>query len=95
LGQAPARDSENNWLPTIKKTIEKGVIICGAPQTIFGRLNPNVYSTGIDLQKTGLIFLEDMLPEVAFVKLGWILGHNSWIKEKKIEKNERKFIRRI
>ncbi|VVB80111.1 Glutamyl-tRNA(Gln) amidotransferase subunit D [uncultured archaeon] len=85
LGQAPAQDSENNWLPTIKKTVEKGILVCGAPQTISGRLNPNVYSTGRDLQKTGLIFLEDMLPETAFTKMGWVLGHSSWVKEKKVQ----------
>ena len=38
--------------------------------------------------KTGIIFLEDMLPETALVKLGWVLGHSSWkskIKEKMLE----------
>lgn len=85
LGHTPAQDSENNWLPTIKKTVEKGILICGAPQTINGRLNPNVYSTGRDLQKTGLIFLEDMLPETAFTKMGWVLGHSSWVREKKVQ----------
>lgn len=85
LGHVPAQDAEHNWLPTIKRLIEKGMTICGTPQTIYGRLNPNVYSAGRDLQKTGLIFLQDMLPETAFVKLGWVLGHSSWIRDKKIE----------
>ena len=85
LGHTPAKGSKYNWLPTIKKLINSGITICGAPQTLHGRLNPNVYSAGRDLQKTGLIFLEDMLPETAFVKLSWVLGHKSWknqIKEK-------------
>lgn len=85
LGHVPAQDSENNWLPTIKRLTEKGMVICGAPQTIYGRLDPNVYSAGRDLQKTGLIFLNDILTETAFVKLGWVLGHSSWIRDKKIE----------
>ncbi len=85
LGHVPAQDAEHNWLPTIKRLVEKGMIIVGAPQTIYGRLNPNVYSAGRDLQKTRLIFLQDILPETAFVKLGWVLGHSSWIRDKKIE----------
>jgi len=84
LGQCPAQDAEHNWLPTIKRLTEKGMIICGAAQTISGRLNLNVYSTGRDLQKTNLIALADMLPETAFVKLGWVLGHSSWIRDGKI-----------
>ena len=85
LGHVPAQDAEHNWLPTIKRLTEKGMIICGTPQTIYGRLDLNVYSAGRDLQKTGLIPLNDILPETAFVKLGWILGHSSWIRDKKIE----------
>ncbi len=27
------------------------------------------------LEKLGVIYLEDMLPETALVKLGWVLGH--------------------
>lgn len=85
LGHCPAQDAEHNWLPTIKRLVEKGMVICGATQTINGRLNLNVYSTGRDLQKTGLIALADMHPETAFVKLGWVLGHSSWIRDGKIE----------
>jgi len=85
LGHVPSQDAEHNWLPTIKRLTEKGMIICGAAQTLNGRLNLNVYSTGRDLQKTGLIALSDMHPETAFVKLGWVLGHPSWIRDGKIE----------
>ncbi|MBP7708380.1 Glu-tRNA(Gln) amidotransferase subunit GatD [Candidatus Pacearchaeota archaeon] len=85
LGHVPAQDADHNWLPTIKKTTEKGIIICGTAQTVYGGLNGNVYSAGRDLQKTGLIYLADMLSETAFVKLGWVLGHPTWLKEKKVE----------
>ena len=85
LGHVPGKSSISNWIPTIKSLIKSGIIICGAPQTLYGRLNSNVYSAGRELQKTGLIFLEDMLPETALIKLSWILGHPKWknqIKEK-------------
>jgi len=85
LGHVPSQQAESNWLPTIKRLTDKGLVICGALQTIYGRLNPNVYSAGRDLQKTGLIFLEDMLPETAFAKLGWVLGHPSWIRDGKVQ----------
>lgn len=89
LGQVPEKDSENNWLPTIKKLIDNGIIICGTAQTINGTLNPNVYSSGRELEKTGIIFLNDMLSETAFVKLSWLLGQKKLsleeIKQKMLE----------
>ena len=50
-------------------------------QTIFGRVNMNVYSTGRDLQEAGVIPAEDMLTEVAYVKLGWILAQTKNLKK--------------
>jgi len=87
LGQAPGKRSQKNWLPKIKKAIDNGMTICATPQTIYGRLNPNVYSSGRELQKTGIIFLEDMLPETALVKLGWVLGHKNWNPKEKMLEN--------
>ncbi len=84
LGHVPGKDSENNWLPTIKRLTKEGIIICATAQTIYGGLNPNVYSNGRELQKTGIIFLRDMLSETAFVKLSWILGHKSMNTPEKI-----------
>jgi len=40
-----------------------------------------VYSTGRDLLKTGIIDCEDMLPETAYVKLMWALGHSKKLDE--------------
>lgn len=85
MGQAPSKESENNWVPTIKRLVDKGVIICGTAQTINGRLNLDVYSNGRDLAKTGIMILTDLPSESAFVKLGWILGHTSWVRDKKIK----------
>ncbi|MGC9309349.1 MAG: Glu-tRNA(Gln) amidotransferase subunit GatD [Candidatus Nanoarchaeia archaeon] len=84
LGHTPGKGAMKNWIPVIKRLIKSGIIIVGAPQTLYGRLNPNVYSNGRELQKTGLIFLEDMLPETAFIKLSWILAHK-WPAEKMLK----------
>ena len=81
LGHVPGKNSGNNWIPKIKKAIKSGMIICATATTIYGRLNPHIYSAGRDLQKTGIIFLDDMLSETALVKLSWVLGHPNWKKK--------------
>ncbi len=67
-----------NWLKKLKQVINKGLIVCGTAQTIYGRLDPYVYSTGRKLLDIGVIYLSDMLSETAFIKLGWVLGHKEW-----------------
>jgi len=37
----------------------------------------NVYSTGRDLLRMGVLPLGDMLPETALVKMMWAFGHES------------------
>jgi glutamyl-tRNA(Gln) amidotransferase subunit D len=64
----------NDWIPVIKELNKKGIIICATAQTIYGALDPLVYSPGRKLKKAGVIYLRDMLSETAFVKLGWVLG---------------------
>ncbi len=85
LGHVASGDVKNSWLSKIKKLTKEGFVICGVPQTINGRVNSKVYSSGRALEKAGVIYLEDMLSETAFVKLGWVLGHRNW-KEKVREK---------
>jgi len=86
LGHVPGKGAKKNWLLIIKRLVKKGVVICGAAQTLYGKLDPMVYENGRELEKTGLIFLKDMLPETAFVKLSWVLGHKNWnVKEKMLE----------
>ncbi len=69
------------WLDPITRAIESGAIVCIAPQTLYGRLNPFVYSRGRREYEQGVLFLEDMLPETAYVKLGWLLGHEEYTEE--------------
>ncbi|MCD6434087.1 MAG: Glu-tRNA(Gln) amidotransferase subunit GatD [Candidatus Diapherotrites archaeon] len=59
----------------LKKLVEDGCVVGMTSQCLFGRVNMNVYSTGRDLQSIGVIPCEDMLPEVALVKLSWLLGN--------------------
>lgn len=80
--------NRKDWLKKIKELTEKGIIICAASQTIYGRLDPYVYSVGRELLESGIIYLEDMLSETALVKLGWVLGHREWAKDKKKAKEK-------
>lgn len=64
-------------IPSVKKAIEDGVFIGMATQTIYGRVNMNVYSTGRILKKAGVMGCEDMLSEVAYVKLMHALARYS------------------
>lgn len=60
----------------IKKLTSKGVVVVAALQTIFGRVNLNVYSTGRKMQELGIIGnYSDMTPETTFVKLAWLLSN--------------------
>ena len=70
LGHAPEYIFED-----IKYAIDRGVVVVMTTQTINGRVNMNVYSNGRELQKLGVIGCEDMLPEVAYVKLMYLLGN--------------------
>ena len=89
LGQLPfeTRDKSKNWLPYVKKAIDEKAIVCFAPQTIYGRLNPFVYSQAREFKQAGVVFLEDMLPETALIKLAWLLGTKQENVEQKMLQN--------
>jgi len=70
LGQVP--DYIHN---SIQRALDKDIAIVFAAQTIYGRLNPYVYEPARKMKAVGVIYAEDMMPEVAYVKLGWVLGH--------------------
>ena len=83
LGHIATSEAPNNWIPRLKKLIREGFVVCLSAQTIYGRLDPYVYSNARELLDAGVIFLEDMLSETALVKLGFVLGHYGWKKEVK------------
>ncbi len=60
-------------IDSIKRAIEHEIPVVMTTQTLFGRVNMNVYTTGRKLLEIGVIPGEDMLPETAYVKLSWIL----------------------
>lgn len=60
--------------PAIERATKKGVVIYMTLQTLWGYVHMFVYDTGRDLMAKGVIPAENMLPEVAYIKLGWALG---------------------
>lgn len=88
LGHAPTKRARNSWTSKLKEVQKKGIVICAVSQCIFGRVDPLVYSNGREILETGVIYLEDMLSETALVKLGWVLGHDDWKRNKRIVKEK-------
>jgi glutamyl-tRNA(Gln) amidotransferase subunit D len=66
---------------SFKKAAKDGIFLGMTSQCLFGRVNMNVYTTGRLLQQAGIVPLEDMLPEVALVKLMWVLAHENDIEK--------------
>ena len=55
--------------PAIKRAIQKGVTVVMTVQTLWGFAQMYVYDTGRDLLDLGIIPLDNMLPETAYMKL--------------------------
>lgn len=60
--------------PAIERANAKSVHMYMTLQTIWGYVHMFVYDTGRDMMAKGIIPLGNMLPEVAWVKLSWVLG---------------------
>jgi glutamyl-tRNA(Gln) amidotransferase subunit D len=60
--------------PSLRKAHEKGIHLFMTVQTLWGYVGMFVYDTGRDMMSFGVVPAANMLPEVAYVKLGWVLG---------------------
>ena len=63
--------------PALKRAREKNVAVYMTVQTLWGYVQMYVYDTGRDMMELGVIPAANMLPEVAYVKLGWALGQTN------------------
>jgi glutamyl-tRNA(Gln) amidotransferase subunit D len=63
--------------PAIERATKAGVHIYMTVQTLWGFVHMFVYDTGRDLMDKGIIPAENMLPEVAYIKLAWALGQTN------------------
>lgn len=69
--------------PAIERATKKGVAIYMTVQTLWGYVHMFVYDTGRDLMAKGVVPLENMIPETAYIKLGWALGQTNDIEKVK------------
>jgi glutamyl-tRNA(Gln) amidotransferase subunit D len=85
LGHVPLAtlDEKNSWLPALKRAIDGGMLVAFTTQCPYGRVDPYVYEPARVLHKLGVLYCEDMLPETAYVKLGWVLAHAKSAEEAK------------
>jgi glutamyl-tRNA(Gln) amidotransferase subunit D len=60
--------------PALARAQEAGVQMYMTLQTLWGFVQMNVYETGREILELGVVPLANMLPEVAYIKLGWALG---------------------
>ncbi len=63
--------------PALKRARDKGIAVFMTVQTLWGYVQMYVYDTGRDMMELGVIPAANMLPEVAYVKLGWALGQTA------------------
>jgi len=64
-------------LSWIREATARGVVVAMTTQCLEGVVDPFVYATGRDLHGAGVVYLDDLLPETAYVKLLWALGQAS------------------
>lgn len=67
----------------LKRAVEEGIAVYMTVQTLWGYVQMFVYDTGRDLMHLGVVPAANMLPEVAYMKLCWVLGHTQHPKEVK------------
>ncbi|HTM21864.1 MAG TPA: Glu-tRNA(Gln) amidotransferase subunit GatD [Kofleriaceae bacterium] len=60
--------------PALARARAAGVTVFMTLQTLWGFVQMYVYETGREILELGVVPLANMLPEVAYVKLGWALG---------------------
>jgi len=63
--------------PALRRAHDKGIAMYMTVQTLWGYVQMYVYDTGRDIMELGVVPAANMLPEVAYVKLGWALGQTN------------------
>jgi glutamyl-tRNA(Gln) amidotransferase subunit D len=67
--------------PALQRARDKNIAVYMTVQTLWGYVQMYVYDTGRDMMELGVVPTANMLPEVAYVKLGWALGQSQDLEE--------------
>jgi len=73
IGHTPTVE-KLSMFPKIEKAIHAGVPVVITSQCLYGKVHPTIYRNTRELSNRGAIYAEDILPETAYIKLGWVLG---------------------
>ncbi len=68
-------------LPSIKRAVDSKIPVLMTTQTLWGYTGLNVYETGRKLLAAGVIPCSNILPEVAYTKLMWVLTQTDDLKQ--------------
>lgn len=63
------------FLQSISERVKEGMKAVITTQCIFGTTNLDIYSTGREMKKAGIISVGNILPETAYVKMMHVLGN--------------------
>jgi glutamyl-tRNA(Gln) amidotransferase subunit D len=63
-------------LQGLRRLIERGLVVGMTTQCLGGGTDPYVYSTGRELLRAGVVYLDDLLPETAYAKMLWAFGQS-------------------
>ncbi|MGE5411111.1 MAG: Glu-tRNA(Gln) amidotransferase subunit GatD [Clostridiales bacterium] len=63
--------------PALKRACDNNIAVYMTVQTLWGYVQMYVYDTGRDIMELGVVPCANMLPEVAYIKLGWALGQTN------------------
>ena len=63
-------------IPALERAVKEGLVVGMCSQCIWGTVHMDVYSTGRDLQRVGVMPLRDMLAETALAKMMWAFGQD-------------------
>jgi len=64
----------SDLVPVVRDAVAAGKPVAIASQSLFGRVDLEVYDSGRDLLAAGAVAASDMLPETTLVKMMWALG---------------------
>ncbi len=68
---------------SLKRAVDAGIVVGMTTQCINGRVDMNVYRSGVQLLDIGVVSCENMIAETALVKLMWLLANTKSIEDAK------------
>lgn len=72
-GNAPG---EQWFLDAMKEAVDRGLVILNITQCANGGVDPERYTSGLDLEKTGVVPGKDLTSEAAITKMMYLFGRN-------------------